>query len=156
MYTIGRCVVLTCSDYFKSTGVLTLLAAVPKGVKKRQRKRKHILCRQREFFKRKIKKKSLILKRVDIKDSFRNMFSDNDGGDDRRVNAKGMRFVVDRSKVFNNGSANGKPTAVASDRHRHSSKGLIGNENNCDHPQHTFSIINVNDIIRDTNALLKF
>lgn len=115
-----------------------------------------MFCRQREFFKRKIKKKSLILKRVDIKDSFRNMFSDNDDGGDRRMNAKGMRFVVDRSKIFNNGSANVIPTVAASDRHRHSSKGLIVNENKDNSTRHAFSIINVNDIIRDTNALLKF
>ncbi|XP_060844938.1 cytosolic carboxypeptidase 6-like isoform X1 [Rhopalosiphum padi] len=144
-YTIGRCVVLACSDYFKSTGVLTPQDVAVKCVKKRDRKRKTVLYRQREThpsFKRKIKKKSLALKRVDIKDTFRSALAGCSGrpsDDPNRANAnrRNMRFVDPSKTVDNRRSSN------AVDRE------------NVTAP-HTFSIINVNDIIRDTGALLKF
>ncbi|CAI6359940.1 unnamed protein product [Macrosiphum euphorbiae] len=141
-YTIGRCVVLACSDYFKSTGVLTPQDVAVKCVKKRDRKRKTVLYRQREAhpsFKRKIKKKSLALKRVDIKDSFRSTLtaSRRPSDDPNRVIRRNMRFV-DLSKTVDN-----RRSSIAADR-----------ENSA--APHAFSIINVNDIIRDTDALLKF
>uniref|UniRef100_A0A2S2P3P2 Cytosolic carboxypeptidase 6 n=2 Tax=Schizaphis graminum TaxID=13262 RepID=A0A2S2P3P2_SCHGA len=144
-YTIGRCVVLACSDYFKSTGVLTPQDVAAKCVKKRDRKRKTVLYRQREThpsFKRKIKKKSLALKRVDIKDTFRSALTGCSGrpsDDPNRANAnrRNMRFMDPSKTVDNRRSSN------AADRE------------NVTAP-HTFSIINVNDIIRDTGALLKF
>lgn len=157
VYTIGRCVVLTCSDYFKSTGVLVLQPAVPKKgakKKKRDRNRKNVLYRQREVFKRKIKKKCLILKRVDIKDSFRHMFSDmNLDGSDRRVNAKGGMRLVDRSKIVGSQPKATMTTTtmtVSTVAGGHSNLNKKTNENN------KFSIINVNDIIRDTDTLHKF
>ncbi|KAF0768393.1 cytosolic carboxypeptidase 6-like [Aphis craccivora] len=145
VYTIGRCVVLACSDYFKSTGVLTAQDVAVKCVKKRDRKRKTVLYRQREthpLFKRKIKKKSLALKRVDIKDTFRSSLASCSGrpsDDPNRTNPnrRNMRFV-DPSKTIDN-----RRSSNTADR---------GNVT----APHTFSIINVNDIIRDTDALLKF
>jgi len=144
VYTIGRCVVLACSDYFKSTGVLTPQDVAVKCVKKRDKKRKTVLYRQREAhpsFKRKIKKKSLALKRVDIKDSFRSAPAGSRrlSDDPNRTNAsrRNMRFV-DLSKTVDN-----RRSSIAADR-----------ENSA--APHAFSIINVNDIIRDTDTLLKF
>lgn len=158
VYTIGRCVVLTCSDYFKSTGVLVLqAAAAPKGAKnKRERKRKaRLYHRQRDAwppFKRKAKKKSLALKTVDIKDSFRHMFADmslNDGRYDCAAAARRnvVRFV-NRSKVVR-----ADRPAADQDRHGGRRRGETGGGHG---GGQAFSIINVNDIIRDSSALLKF
>lgn len=134
--------VLACSDYFKSTGVLTPQDVAAKCVKKRDRKRKTVMCRQREahpLFKRKIKKKSLALKRVDIKDSFRSALTASWPPSDRaNANRRNMRFV-DLSKTVDNN----RRSSIPADRE------------NATAP-HGFSIINVNDIIRDTDALLKF
>lgn len=150
VYTIGRCVVLTCSDYFKSTGVLVLQAAAPKGMKKREKKRKSVLCRQREVFKKKkAKKKSLTLKRIDIKDSFRNVLSDTDVlNDDRR-----RRQVVARGAAAANNMRFMERSKIVRDRPDTSTAAVCkrGAENGV----HAFSIINVNDIIRDTDSLLK-
>lgn len=76
---------------------------------------------------------------MDIKDSFRNMFLDGDYHRNANARGMGMRFV-DRSKIANN---------TASDISKSKQNG------NYNHSR-TFSIINVNDIIRDTDALLKF
>lgn len=166
VYTIGRCVVLTCSDYFKSTGVLTLqaTAAVSKVVKKREKRRKNALYRggQRDvhaLFKRKTKKKSLTLKKVDIKDSFRNMFSEMNLNGDRRkasvARASNMKFV-DRSRIVRDRTT-GNASAAAVNRNWKDGGTTTTNagENNT---HASFSIINVNDIIRDTatDSLLKF
>lgn len=137
--------VLACSDYFKSTGVLTAQDVAVKCVKKRDRKRKTVLYRQREthpLFKRKIKKKSLALKRVDIKDTFRSTLASCSGrpsDDPNRTNAnrRNMRFVNPSKTTDNRQSSN------------------TADRENVTAP-HRFSIINVNDIIRDTDALLKF
>jgi len=148
-------VVLTCSDYFKSTGVLTLQPAAPKAgggfdkTRKRDRRRKNVVApssyRQRELFWRKTKKKSLALKKVDIKDSFRH--ANMDGGNVWGARAKsdgGTRFV-DRSAVVKSRT---KPAADGGDDWKQRNR-AGGNAR-------AFSVINVNDIIRDTGALLKF
>ncbi|VVC44149.1 Hypothetical protein CINCED_3A022941 [Cinara cedri] len=103
--------------------------------------------RQREVhpvFKRKTKKKSLVLKTVDIKDSFITMFAGTtEDGHRHTVNAKGSMRFMNRSKID-------KTTARAV---LISPKTENTNENG---GAHTFSIINVNDIIRDTHAFLRF
>lgn len=151
VYTIGRCVVLACSDYFKSTGVLVPQPAAAKGggggggkKKKRDKRRRNVVpyVRQRDAFDGKTAtKKSLTLNRIDIEDSFRHVFadvsSDGGGGSGRRTNVNGCMRFVDRSVIVN-----GRPKTTTGHRD--------WKEN-----ARTFSIVNVNDIIRDTDALLK-
>lgn len=128
---------LACFDYFKFTSVLTVQDSAVKRVKQRDKKRKTVLYRQREaypLFKRKLKKKSLALKRVDIKDSFHSALV---GSLNRTNTKKGTMRFVDRSKTADSQQSN-----------------VVGHENTT--APHAFSIINVNDIIRDTDALHKF
>lgn len=137
--------VLTCSDYFKSTGVLA--QQQPKGLansKKRDKKRKrtyrnrHLGNDEHAYlFKRKAKKNALTLKTIDIKDSFKHVFSS--------MNLK--------SKHDNH-----HHHLQARPLDRSNPKKSTTGQNpwkNCtdDGSSHLFSIINVNDIIRETGAL---
>lgn len=146
VYTIGRCVVLACSDYFKSTGVLTTSpperqqqAATPRKKRREQRKRKRrALCRPREPFKRWAKKRSLTLKRVDIKDSFRFALS---AAGQRRSDGRAAGTAASAYVRRRLSAAVGPSSRVAAEN-----RGGGGHA--------SFSVINVNDTIRmDAKAL---
>ncbi|XP_050529573.1 cytosolic carboxypeptidase 6-like isoform X2 [Daktulosphaira vitifoliae] len=148
-YTIGTCVVQTFSDYFKFTGILLQQSKVQKGLSKKERFRKRAYRRHYNQIKKKhtricniANKNTLTLNKVDIKDSFRDIFSDMNLEHNHNLcyKLKSQPYIPFKS-TFNSKKIT-SITQYATPR-----------KDNKNTNSNLFSIINIHDIIRETNIL---